>query len=345
MDDIISQNAENSAGDLAEKDALPNVNIEPTDLAEPEAEKTDEPKAEKRSVKSIVVRLLAVFAFVLVFAVGLIIMLYPSISDYVNHKNQSRAVSGYREAVNAVDSTDYESYIESARDYNNRLYSANESIKVLLNRASNEIDKTDEYWNLLSLKSSNIIGYVEIEILDIEVPLYHGSSDITLAMGAGHMQGTSLPVGGENTHSVVIAHTGLPSAKYFDGVDRLKQGDTFQFYIMNEILTYQVDQIITVLPDEVDELAIMPGGDYATLVTCTPYGINSHRLLVRGYRIETPPEQVAELTAKAEAVEEKTFLAKAGDSVISFLGGIVEGAANVVVRIAEWGMDIFGVEY
>lgn len=317
------------------------------DNAEPAEAETSPPEAPaKQGKKSSVTNILIVGAVALIFTIGLIIMLYPQISNYVNQKNQSRVVAGYREAVSALDPVDYSVYLEAAHAYNARLAQAGTTVYDAFSFAGTGVqDRSDEYWNLLRVGDGRIMGYVVIDILDIEVPLYHGTGDIELAIGAGHMQGTSLPVGGVSTHAAVSAHTGLPSAKFFDGVDRLKEGDTFQFHVLNEILTYQVDQVLIVLPEEVDDLAIVEGQDYATLVTCTPYGINSHRLLVRGTRIETPPEQLAAIEDVLVVTEEPGFFAKVGNAIVVGLSTFVEAVAGLVVSIAEWGMDIFDVPY
>lgn len=301
----------------------------------------------KLSIKSILTNLIVAVGFTAVFGTGLIVMFYPNISNYVNQKNQSRAVQGYVEAVSQFDDTDYESYIEAAREYNKRIAGGTSTVRDAFASAGNQ-DKTDEYWDMLSIGDSSVMGYVIIESIGVEVPLYHGTSDIVLSVGAGHIQGSSLPVGGESTHTVVSAHTGLPSAKFFDNLDTLEIGDTFSLRVMNEVLTYQVDQILVVLPEEVEVLAIEEGEDYATLVTCTPYGINSHRLLVRGTRIETPPEKMPENVDKVSSVDEQdrlTWVQKAENFIVEKLAAFVEFAAGGIISIAEWGMDIIGVEY
>lgn len=303
--------------------------------------------AARRSLKAIILNIFMVSGFSLVFASGLVVMFYPNISNYVNQKNQSRAVQSYVEAVNNFDPIDYEKYINEAREYNARLAGSGTKVRDAFASAEADNNRADEYWSMLSIDGSNVMGYVMVDSLGIEVPLYHGTSDIVLSIGAGHIQGSSLPVGGESSHTAVSAHTGLPSARFFDKIDTLKEGDTFSFRIMNEVLTYEVDQVLVVLPEEIDALAITPGEDYATLVTCTPYGINSHRLLVRGARIETPPEKQPENveTVKEATQEEPGFLDKAEAFIVEKLAIAVEFVATGIVNLAQGVMDIFGIEY
>jgi len=192
--------------------------------------------------------------------------------------HQSQAIANYAEAVAELDDTSYEQLWADAQRYN----------QTLLNK-ENRYMLTDEEWEeyeaLLDVSGNGIIGYIEIPSIDCALPIYHGTDEAVLQIAIGHIAGTSLPVGGENTHCVLSGHRGLPSAKLFTNLDQLAEGDTFMLRVLDEILTYEVDQIRIVLPDELDELEIVEGEDYCTLVTCTPYGINTHRLLVRGHRI------------------------------------------------------------
>ena len=301
----------------------------------------------KRSSKTTITNILVIFGFLLVFTVGLVILFYPSISNYVNQKNSTRVLQTYREEVQVIDPAEYKRCLAAAREYNGRLAESGTSVVDAFSFAgAHREEQEGEYWDLLRItERSRIMGYVVIDLLNIEVPLYHGTGDVALALGAGHLQGTSLPVGGESTHTAVSAHTGQPSAKFFDGVDRLKPGDTFQLHVLNEILTYQVDQTLTVLPDELDALTIEQGKDYATLVTCTPYGINTHRLLVRGFRIETPPEALAQKNTDSDAEESDSLFARIGNKITVSLANVVEAIASGIKFIAERGMDLFGVEY
>ena len=351
-DDRIVEEVIGASEHLPEQPTAPSPDeLAPTPPAEepmPDSENAAlEGESSKRSTKTTITNILIIFGFLLVFTVGLVIMFYPSISNYVNQKNSSRVLQTYREEVQIMDPIDYEAFLHAALDYNARLAESGSSIVDAFSFAgAHKEEREGEYWDLLRVSDrSAIIGYVVIDLLNIEVPLYHGTGDVALAVGAGHLQGTSLPVGGESTHTAVSAHTGQPSAKFFDGVDRLKAGDTFQLHVLNEILTYQIDQVLTVLPDELDALTIEHGKDYATLVTCTPYGINTHRLLVRGFRIETPPEALAQKNTDSDAEESDSLFARIGNKITVSLANVVEAIASGIKFIAERGMDLFGVEY
>ena len=217
------------------------------------------------------------------FLVGISVLLYPAISDFWNSKTQTRAIVDYESVLEDLTPEDYSKLFEEAHDYNRRLYALQDPLLYP--------DKVEGYYDILNLAEFNMMGYLKIDKINVELPIYHGTSDEVLGFGVGHFEGSSLPVGGENTHSVMSAHRGLPSVKLFSDLDRLELGDTFQIVVLDQVLTYQVDQIKTVLPDEVSDLQIVEGEDYCTLFTCTPYGINTHRLLVRGVRIETIAEK------------------------------------------------------
>ncbi len=232
---------------------------------------------------------------VVIFLVGLSVLCYPSVSNWWNSRVQSRAVASYDEAVSGLTDTDYTAIFEAADAYNERLYQTG-SAAVLINPAL-----VEGYEETLDITGTGIMGYVTIDKLNVELPIYHGTDARVLSAGAGHLEGSSLPVGGENTHSVISAHRGLPSAKLFTNLDQMEEGDTFTITVLNDVLTYQVDQITIVLPDEYEDLYIEDGEDYCTLMTCTPYGINTHRLLVRGTRIET--EQHIRVTADAYKID------------------------------------------
>ncbi len=216
---------------------------------------------------------------VLMFFVGLSVLLYPTIADYVNSKVQSRAIADYEYAMQRLTTEDYSALFEAAEEYN-------EKIKKISYPFMN-YEQVEGYRDALNVDGSGIIGYVDIEKIRVELPIYHSTDDAVLGKAAGHLQGSCLPIGGESTHSVISAHRGLPSAKLFTNLDQLEVGDVFTITVLNRILTYEVDQILIVEPHQVDELYVKDGEDYCTLVTCTPYGINTHRLLVRGTRIET----------------------------------------------------------
>lgn len=213
------------------------------------------------------------------FLVGVSVLLYPAFSNYWNSKTQSRAIVNYEAVLEYLEPEDYTAIFQAAYDYNAALYETEFPLMDYV--------KVPGYYETLKLEGSSIIGYLRIDKIGVELPIYHGTSDMVLNVGVGHLEGSSLPVGGESTHSVMSAHRGLPSAKLFTDLDRLEPGDTFQITVLDQVLTYQVDQIKIVTPKEFKDLLIEEGKDYCTLFTCTPYGINTHRLLVRGIRIET----------------------------------------------------------
>lgn len=216
---------------------------------------------------------------VVVFLVGLSLLLYPSVSDWWNSMHQTRAIVGYAEAVAGLDDEDYEAMLEEARAYNATLVNKTDRFNL-------SDEELEEYEGLLSVDGTEVIGYVEIDKIDCYLPIYHGTSSAVLQVGVGHLEGSSLPVGGESTHAVISGHRGLPSAELFTNLDQLEVGDTFTITVLDETLTYEVDQIRIVEPTDFSELAIVEGEDLCTLMTCTPYGINTHRLLVRGHRVE-----------------------------------------------------------
>ena len=218
---------------------------------------------------------------VLMLFVGVCGLLYPSVSQYWNTKTQTRAVENYREILDSLQPEDYSAFFQEAERYNAERDELNEPLL--------EYRKLNGYNDILNISGNGIMGYVSIPKLGVELPLYHGISAEVLNIACGHLEGTSLPVGGENTHCVLSAHRGLPHAKLFTELDRMEVGDTFTITVLNRTVTYQVDQIIVVRPDEIDGVRIIDGADHCTLLPCTPYGINSHRLLVRGTRIENAP--------------------------------------------------------
>ena len=223
------------------------------------------------------------------FLIGICVLLYPAFSSYWNSKTQSRAITNYESVLENLTAEDYSATFQKAYDYNAALYA---SEFPLLYPGT-----VPGYYEALKVDGTAIIGYVKIDKIGVELPIYHGTSESVLSRGVGHLEGSSLPVGGESTHSVMSAHRGLPNAKLFTDLDRLELGDTFQIIVLDQVLTYQVDQVKVILPNEVEDLFIEKGMDHCTLFTCTPYGINTHRLLVRGIRIETiqekPPLYVA----------------------------------------------------
>ena len=215
---------------------------------------------------------------VLILFAGVCIMLYPAISQYWNSKTQSRIVENYENVISSLSEEDFTKYFEEATAYNKALFELDDPLY--------DYKKISGYNNILNVSNVGIMGYITIEKLGVELPVYHGTSSDVLNIACGHLEGTSLPVGGQNSHCVLSAHRGLPRAKLFTDLDKMECGDTFTITVLNKTITYQVDQIKVVNPDEVRNLTIEEGQDRCTLLTCTPYGVNTHRLLVRGTRIE-----------------------------------------------------------
>lgn len=216
---------------------------------------------------------------VVVFALGLSLLLYPSFSNYWNSFHQTRAIASYQETVMAIDDDDYQKIWEEAVTYNQKLFENGQS--WILTE-----EQKKEYNSILNIGGNGIMGHVEIPSIDVSLPIYHGVDEAVLQIAVGHIEGSSLPVGGKSSHCVISGHRGLPSAKLFTNLDELKEGDLFMMRILDETLTYEVDQIRIVEPKDLTNIVIKEGEDLCTLVTCTPYGVNSHRLLVRGHRVE-----------------------------------------------------------
>ena len=223
-------------------------------------------------------RKLSTILFVIVFLAGLSLLLYPTVSDYWNSFHQSRAIASYVDAVDNTDEQKLEEMRQAAEAYNEKLLSKQDRYDM------SDSDRA-EYESLLDVSGTGVMGYVEIPSINVSLPIYHGTDNTILQIGVGHIEGTSLPVGGASTHCAVSGHRGLTSSKLFTDIDQMAEGDTFKLYVLGETLTYEVDQIRIVLPDELNDLKIEEGQDYCTLITCTPYGVNSHRLLIRGHRI------------------------------------------------------------
>ena len=221
---------------------------------------------------------LPVLAVVLIFVLGLGIMLYPTIANYVNARSQTVAIDHYEEAARA-NAAYYEGLLEQAQAFNREIFE-NGGLGNLTD------GQKAAYETLLNLNGDGVMGYIEIPRLELKLSIGHGTEEDVLQRMVGHIEGSSLPVGGESTHAVLSAHRGLPTAKLFSDLDLMQVGDRFTIHTLNQTLTYQVDQITVILPEEIEALAIEPGGDYVTLMTCTPYAVNTHRLLVRGVRVE-----------------------------------------------------------
>ena len=229
---------------------------------------------------------LSTIALILVLLAGVSLLLYPTVSDYWNARHASKAVADYTQNVQALDQDAYDELLAAAEDYNRSLLTRENSFFLTEEQQA-------QYESLLDISGTGIMGYIEIPSINVSLPIYHGTSDSVLQIAVGHLDWTSLPVGGESTHCVLSGHRGLPSAKLFTNLDQIVEGDTFIIRVLDEVLTYEVDRILIVEPEDVTALQIEPGKDLCTLVTCTPYGINSHRLLVRGHRVETEQEEAA----------------------------------------------------
>lgn len=250
----------------------------------------------------------------LLFLIGLSILLYPTFSNLWNTWRNAQLISEYSQSIQEIPEADYSEMWEAAREYN-RQHTENVIMDVFDEENEKEYEMPHSYDVLLNPSGNGVMGYINIPKINIQLAIYHGVGEHALENGVGHIEGTSLPIGGESTHAVLSAHRGLPQAKLFTDLDQMEEGDLFFITVLDQKIAYQVDQIKTVLPEEVDDLAIVKGEDYCTLVTCTPYGVNSHRMLVRGRRVELPQEEEGQNseTQQKQAVwlglEERTLLA------------------------------------
>lgn len=254
-------------------------------------------KKRKMTIKDII-RLIVLF-------VAFAVLLYPTVSSYVNEKNGSKVVSNYDAESVRLSNAEKEKMLEDARAYNKEMLS---NIDLIDPFSQGETNIDERYKSLLNMDGSGMMGYIRIPKIKVEIPIYHGTSESVLQAGVGHFWGTSLPVGGESTHTVLTGHRGLPTKTLFTNMDKLVKGDVFYIKVLDETLAYKVDQILTVLPEETKALSIVPGQDYATLVTCTPYAINTHRLLVRGHRI--PYEEAVKIEKNTSTGIELSFTTK-----------------------------------
>ena len=240
---------------------------------------------------------LSTIVLLFILLIGLSLLLYPTVSDYWNSFHQTRAIATYAEEVANLNQDQYDEIWAAAESYNASL--TDRVNAYLLSDAQKE-----EYQQLLNVSGLGVMGYIEIPSIDCSLPIYHGTEESVLQIAVGHLEWSSLPVGGESTHCVLSGHRGLPSAKLFTNLDKLREGDTFLLRVLDETLTYEVDQILIVEPQDTAALEIVEGQDYCTLVTCTPYGINTHRLLVRGHRIDKIEEaKIVRVTADAIQIE------------------------------------------
>ena len=238
-------------------------------------------------------------ALIVVFFVGVSVLLYPTVSDYWNSLHQSQAIATYADSVENMDEQDYEKLWDAAVSYNQKLFQSGHGLGL-------KDEEKEEYNKLLDVSGTGIMSYIEIPKIKCSLPVYHGTDEGVLQIAVGHIEGSSLPVGGLNTHCILSGHRGLPSAKLFSNLDKLEEGDIFMIRTLDQTLTYEVDQIRIVLPDEVDDLKVEEGKDLCTLVTCTPYGINTHRLLVRGHRVANQEEaEAVRVTADAMLVDNR----------------------------------------
>ena len=228
--------------------------------------------------------LVSAFVVTLVLLIGFSLLLYPTVADYINSLNYKRDIENYQRDVLQLDDAERESMIKAAHAYNAELLGRSSRIGAL------DAEQRKEYETLLNPSGTGMMGYIEIEKLGIYLPVYHGTEESVLQVGIGHIAGSSLPVGGKGTHTILSGHTGLPSSKLFSNIDQLEKGDTFELHIAGEVLTYKIESTVVLLPEEAEKQTIDPQTDICTLMTCTPYGVNSHRLLVRGVRIDTPAE-------------------------------------------------------
>lgn len=238
---------------------------------------------------------LSTYILIAVFFVGLSVLLYPSVSNWWNQRHMSQAIASYDETLQSYTPEDYSAAFAAADDYNNRLATTENAFYAP--------ELVTGYTEALNISGIGIMGYINIDKIKVTLPIYHGTDEGVLNVGVGHLAGTSLPVGGSGTHSVLSAHRGLPSATLFSNLDQMELGDTFTLTVLDRTLTYQVDDISIVLPSEVEKLQLEPGKDYCTLMTCTPYGINTHRLLVRGTRIDNLEGKHINVTADAARID------------------------------------------
>lgn len=256
---------------------------------------------------------------IIVLLIAFSVLLYPTVSNYLYEKNGARVISYYDENAVRLSESEKQAMLEAARQYNRELLG---NIELLdpFSPLKKEVDA--RYQSLLNTNEAGMMGYIRIPKIDVELPIYHGTEERILQSGVGHFEGTSLPVGGESSHTVLTGHRGLPSKLLFTDLDQMKEGDIFYLKILGETFAYKIDQILTVLPENTKALTIEPGKDYATLVTCTPYAVNTHRLLVRGSRIpyEEAVRQVPdEKITPTLPFQVKVLLAAIGVLVLIFI--------------------------
>ena len=266
-------------------------------------------------------RVFILLPLLLLFLLGLGLVAYPIVSSYYTEKHQSQVHTQYQEVLERADSREIEEARTAAESYNQLLASG---------ATAAELEALD-YDSLLNLAGNGIMGYVEIPAIDVLLPICHGVGEDSLERGAGHLPSTSLPIGGKGTHTVISAHSGMATARMFTDLEQLEAGDVFYLHVLAETLSYEVDQILVVKPYQIDALKIDRGQDYVTLITCTPYGVNSHRLLVRGHRIEPEAEENAsnEIASPRTEPKQSTWMAK-------YWEGIRDGLILFLIAIPAW---------
>ncbi len=232
---------------------------------------------------------------ILMFFVGLFVLLYPTISNYWNSRTQTEAITDYEAMLENMEERDLSKFMSDAKEYNDQL--------AALPYAMLSYEKVKGYNDLLNLSGNGMMGYLNIDKINVELPIYHGTEKAVLDIAVGHLEGSSLPIGGSSTHCLLSAHRGLPTAKLFTDLDKLQVGDTFTMTVLNQVITYEVDLIRIVEPHETNNLSIVKGEDYCTLITCTPYGINSHRLLVRGKRTDNITHKTIYISSDAYQID------------------------------------------
>lgn len=267
----------------------------------------------------------------LLFGIAIALMMYPFISNYLFEHKTDSTVEAIQQAAQEIDDSEQKTAIEEARKYNQTLANGHVTLTdpFIEDKSGND---SDNYDSLLNLNADGVMGTVEIPSIDVSLPIYHGTSDAVLKKGAGHLQGTSLPIGGESTHTVITGHTGLSNAKLFTDLTQVEKGDVFFLNVMGEKLAYKVDQIKVVLPTALDDLKIVPEKDYCTLLTCTPYGVNDHRLLVRGERTDYQEAVEEASTEKPNKAESKWMSEYKRALIISAIFFVVSLLVVFIVR-------------
>lgn len=264
-------------------------------------------------------RYIPTIIFIFVVIVGVSVMLYPVMLNFINSKRETHIIEEYSDKVKELRQANYDYLFEEARKYNQDL--TNDNIVDAFSK-DNSIEN-EEYNKLLNINNDGVIGYIKIPKIDVNIPIYHGTSTKVLEKGIGHFEKSSLPVGGDGTHSILPGHRGLPSSRLFSDLNQLQEGDLFYIYVLDQILAYKVDKISVVDPDDIENLKMEEGQDYVTLVTCTPYAINTHRLLVRGTRITYNEEELKSIKVNK----------KLSTSDITLIGGLITVVIVIISSI------------